>query len=64
MLRSLPDLPDQLLFEQLGGAKCTSWGNPFRLGYGWSCVALARALGLRLWQARPPLDKFFCGPVM
>ena len=32
MLRSLPDLPDQLLFEQLGGAKCTDFRIPFRMG--------------------------------
>ena len=32
MLRSLPDLPDQLLFEQLGGAKCTDFRIPFRVG--------------------------------
>ena len=31
----------------------------FYFPYGWSCVALPRALGLRLCEARPRLDKFF-----
>ena len=29
------------------------------VGYGWGCVALPRALGLRLCEAQPRLDKFF-----
>ena len=29
------------------------------VGYGWGCGALPRALGLRLWVARPRVDKFF-----
>ena len=28
-------------------------------GYGWTCVPLPRALGLRLWQARKILGVFF-----
>ena len=29
------------------------------MGYGWSCLALPRALVLQLWHRQPRLDKFF-----
>ena len=41
---------------------CATVERDFReagVGYRWGCVQLPRALGLRLWQARPRLDKFF-----
>ena len=41
MLRSLPDLPDELLFEQLGGTKTAVFGFLLEWGNLWRSVPVA-----------------------
>ena len=47
MLRSLPDLPDLLLFEQLGGTKTADFRIPFRVGKSLAECASRHGSGIR-----------------